>query len=167
MKKRVEILHGCPFEGWSNRTRSSYPFWQKLADWLNWLYPVTNSVRSALKRTPVQNFNHFSIMFNYIFSTTYERIGDLFCSVIFLDFRTVCNKRTEVEKSPKINEPIGDFQEINSTPKLDLQAGKKSWKRINGEHFVKSRILKLRHCEKAKKFEKISYLFWRLLTPVL
>ena len=72
-----------------------------------------------------------------------------------------------MEKSPKINEPIGDFQEINSTPKLDLQAGKKSWKRINGVYLVKSRILKLRHCEKAKNFEKISYLFWRLLTCTL
>ena len=47
-------------------------------------------VRSALKRTLVQNFNSFSILFYYIFSTTYQKIGDLFCPVIFLDFRTVC-----------------------------------------------------------------------------
>ena len=32
----------------------------------------------------------FSIMFYYIFSTTYQKIGDLFCPIIFLDFRTVC-----------------------------------------------------------------------------
>ena len=46
--KRIEILHGCPFEGWPSRARPSHPSWQKLADWLNWLYPV----KSALKRTP-------------------------------------------------------------------------------------------------------------------
>ena len=45
--------------------------------------------RSALKRTPVQYFNYFSIMFYDIFSTTYQKIGDLFCPVIFMDFRTV------------------------------------------------------------------------------
>ena len=28
-------------------------------------------------------------MFYYIFSITYQKIGDLFCFVIFLDFRTV------------------------------------------------------------------------------
>ena len=36
---------------------------------------------SALKRTPVQDFNSFSIMFYYIISTTYKKIGNLFCSV--------------------------------------------------------------------------------------
>lgn len=36
----------------------------------------------------------------------------------------VPNKRTEVEKRLKINEPTGEFQEINSAPKLDLQTGK-------------------------------------------
>ena len=46
-------------------------------NWLNWLCPV----KSALKRTPVQDFNSFSIMFYYIFSTTYQRIGDLFWPV--------------------------------------------------------------------------------------
>ena len=38
----------------------------------------------------MQDFNYFSIFFYYIFSTTYQKIGDLFCLVIFLDFRTVC-----------------------------------------------------------------------------
>ena len=57
-----------------------------LPKWVGWLCPV----RSALKRTPVQDFNSFSIMFYNIISTTYQKIGDLFCLVIFLDFRTVC-----------------------------------------------------------------------------
>ena len=39
------------------------------------------SVRPALKRTPVQNLNSFSIMFYYIISTTYQKIWDLFCPV--------------------------------------------------------------------------------------
>ena len=43
------------------------------------------------KRSPVQDFNSFSIMFYYIFSITYQKIGDLFCPVIFLDFPTVCS----------------------------------------------------------------------------
>ena len=81
--KRIEILHGCPFEGWPNR---AWPFKPFLPKWVGWPCPV----RSALKRTPVQDFNSFSILFYYIISTTYQKIGDLFCLVIFLDFRTVC-----------------------------------------------------------------------------
>ena len=38
----------------------------------------------------MQDFNYFSIMFYYIISTTILKIGNLFCPVIFLDFRTVC-----------------------------------------------------------------------------
>ena len=34
-------------------------------------------VRSDLKRTPVQDFNSFSVMFYYIISTTYQKIEDL------------------------------------------------------------------------------------------
>ena len=41
--------------------------------------------------TLMQEFNSFSIMFYYIISTTYKKIGDLFCPVVFLDFRTVCS----------------------------------------------------------------------------
>ena len=85
--KRIKILNGRPFEGWSNRAWPSHPFWQKSADWLNWPCPVG----SAIKRIPLQDFNSFSIMFYYIISTTYQKIGDLFCPVVFLDFRTVCS----------------------------------------------------------------------------
>jgi hypothetical protein len=70
--KIIKILHGCPFEGWPNRERPFHPFWQKE---LGWPCPV----RSALKRTPMEDFNSFSIMFSYIISTTYQKIGDLFC----------------------------------------------------------------------------------------
>ena len=70
--KRIKILYGCPFEGWPNRAWPSHPFWQLLVEW-----PCP--VRSALKRTPVQDFNSFSIMFYNIISTTYQKIGDLFC----------------------------------------------------------------------------------------
>ena len=52
----------------------SHPFWQK---GLGWPCPV----RSALKRKPMQDFNYFSIMFYYNISTTYQKIGDLFCLV--------------------------------------------------------------------------------------
>ena len=81
--KRIKILHGCPFEGWPNRARPSHLFWQK---GLGWLCPV----RSALRRTPVQEFHSFSIIFYYITSTICQKIGDLFCLFIFLDFCTVC-----------------------------------------------------------------------------
>ena len=47
-------------------------------------------VRSAFKRTPVQDLNYFSIMLYYIISTNYQKIGDLFYLVTFLDFCTVC-----------------------------------------------------------------------------
>ena len=67
---------------WPNRARPSHPFWQLL---VGWLCPV----RSTLKRTPVQDFKSVSIMFYYIISTTYQKIGGLFCPVIFLDFCTV------------------------------------------------------------------------------
>ena len=45
-----------------------------MADWLGWPCPV----RSALKRTAVQDFNYFSIIFYYNISNTYQKIGDLF-----------------------------------------------------------------------------------------
>ena len=48
-----------------------------LADGLGWPSPV----RSALKRTPVQDFISFLIMLYNIISTTYQKIGDLFCPV--------------------------------------------------------------------------------------
>ena len=46
-------------------------------------------VKSALKRTPMQGFNSLYIMLDYIIRTTYPKIGDLFCPVIFLDFSTM------------------------------------------------------------------------------
>ena len=46
---------------------------------------------------PMQDFNSFFIMFYYIFSTTYQKIGDLFCPIIILDFRTVCKVITFTE----------------------------------------------------------------------
>ena len=58
--KRIEILHRRPLKGWPNRSRPSHPFWQKSADWLNGLCPV----RSALKRTSVQDFSSFCIIFH-------------------------------------------------------------------------------------------------------
>ena len=79
----IKILHGCPFEGWPNRTQPSKPFLPKR---VGWPCPVS----SAFKRTPLQDSNFFSIMFYYINSTTNQKIGDLYCLVIFLDFRTVC-----------------------------------------------------------------------------
>ena len=62
--------------------------------WMGWLCPVG----SALKRTPVQDYNSFSIMFYFIFSTIYKKIGDLFCPVIFLDFCTMCGLTEILEK---------------------------------------------------------------------
>ena len=51
-----------------------------------WGWPCP--VRSALKRTPVQNLNSSSIRIYWIF--TDQNIGDLFCPVMFLNFRTRC-----------------------------------------------------------------------------
>ena len=39
----------------------------------------------------------FSIMFYYIFITTYQNIGDLFCLAIFLGFRTVCFVKISID----------------------------------------------------------------------
>ena len=65
-------------------------FWQK---GLGWLCPV----RSALKRTPLQDLNYFSIMFYNNISTTYQKIGDLFCPVFVpvLDFHIVCEMKLD------------------------------------------------------------------------
>ena len=74
-RKRIKILHGCPFEGWPNQQGTAIPPF--LADGLGWLCPV----KSALKRTLMQDLNSFSIMIYYIISTPYQKIGDLFCPV--------------------------------------------------------------------------------------
>ena len=87
--KRIKILQECPFEAWPNRAQSSKPF---LLIQVWWLSPV----KSALKRTPVPDFNTFSIMFYSIISTTYQKIVDRFCPVIFLVFHTVWLGRNQV-----------------------------------------------------------------------
>ena len=80
--KRIEMLQGCPFEGWPNRAQRqpSHPFWQKLADWLNWPCPV----RSALKRTTT-SLQDFTIA---IITRSWLKTAD-FALFIFLDFRSV------------------------------------------------------------------------------
>ena len=72
--KRIKILHGCPFEGWPNRTWPIQPISQFLPKRVGWPCPVS----SAFKRTPVKDFNHFSIMFYYINSTTNQKIALLY-----------------------------------------------------------------------------------------
>ena len=61
--------------GLFNRARPSKPFLPKMGH--------------ALKRTPVQDFDYFSIIFYYMISTSYQKFGDLFCPIIILGFRTV------------------------------------------------------------------------------
>ena len=55
--KRIKILHGCPLEGWPNR---AWPWPSKpyLPKRVGWPCPV----RSSHIRTPVQDFNSFSII---------------------------------------------------------------------------------------------------------
>jgi hypothetical protein len=52
---------------------------------LGWPCPA----RSALKRTLVQDFNSFSIMFYYIISSTYQYLETYFALFIFFYFGTV------------------------------------------------------------------------------
>ena len=59
MKKIIKILQRCPFEG-----------------------PSAKKGGMA-----VQGSNSFSVLFSYIISTTYQKIGDLLCHVIFLDIK--------------------------------------------------------------------------------
>ena len=84
--KIIKILHWRPFEGWpntANRARPSKPICQKGWD-------GCAQLGQPWKGHLCRIFNYFSIMFYYIISTTYQKIGDLFCPVICLDFRTVC-----------------------------------------------------------------------------
>ena len=75
---------------------------------MGWPSPV----RSALKRTPVQDFNSFSIIFYYIISTTiYQKIGDLFCLAIFLDFCTVWHGHLIKEDH---------YQDLSNVKKLEI-----------------------------------------------
>ena len=116
MAKELKSCMG-DFEGWPNRAWPSYPFWQKSADWLNWLSPV----RPALKRTPVQDFNSFSIIFYYFINTTNQKIRDLFCpvhisglskSVSIGDCSTTC---------PRKSQECGSHGQQTSTTPLFLQ----------------------------------------------
>ena len=90
--QRCSKMH-CPFtfsqyyRGRRYVLRHPNPFWQKLADLLNWPCPF----RSAIKRTHMQDFNSFSIMFYYIISTTFKKLETYFALFIYLDFRTVCH----------------------------------------------------------------------------
>ena len=69
-----KILYMSPFEGWPNRAWPSKPF---LPNRVGRQCPA----RSARKRTPVQDLTSFYIMFYYIISTTYQKIGELYCPV--------------------------------------------------------------------------------------
>jgi hypothetical protein len=80
-----------------NRARPFHPFWQKSADWLNWLCPVT-PVRSVLKRTAVQDFYSFSIIFYDIINTTYQKIGDLLPCSYFWTFAQCSVPKTFLPK---------------------------------------------------------------------
>ena len=73
-RKGIEILNWHPFEGWPTRARPTHPFLQLLVG-------LPCPVKSALKRTLLQCFNSFSISFYYIITTTYKKIGYLFCLV--------------------------------------------------------------------------------------
>ena len=97
--KRIKLLHGCPIEGWPNRTWPIQPISRFLPKRVGWPCPV----RSALKRTPCRNliiFLYNVLLCKYIISTTYQKIGDLFCPVIFLDFRSVLGPRASLSKIP-------------------------------------------------------------------
>ena len=61
----------------------SHPFCQKGLGW-----PC--QVGQPSKGHPCRILILFSIMFYYTISTTYKKIDQLFCSLIFLDFCTVC-----------------------------------------------------------------------------
>ena len=66
----------------------------------------------------MQDFNSFSITFYYFFSTTYQKIGDLFCPVIFLKFRSVWGIDWMVEffkeKQNRVEESRGNVFEFVS-----------------------------------------------------
>ena len=69
------------------RSQPSHPFRQKSTDWLNWPCPV----RSALKRTPVQDFDSFSIKCSTtLLAPHIKKLETYFALFICLDFRTVC-----------------------------------------------------------------------------
>ena len=107
-------------------------------NWLNWPCPV----RSALKRTPVQDFNSFSIMFYYIISTTYQKIGDLFCPIHISGLRTVCREVSSVEQDTTDCEYLACFQ-----PKKVL----KSFKKIITEILCNFLVQTLQYFQKFKK----------------
>ena len=81
-RKIIKILHRCPFEGWPSRAQPSKPICQKGWDGRALL---GQPLKGHLCRMSIL----FSIMFYYIISTTYQKIGDLFWPGIYLDFRTV------------------------------------------------------------------------------
>ena len=62
-KSCTGVLLRADLRGWSSQPK-----------WVEWPCPV----RSTLKRTPVQDFNSFPIMFYCTISTTYQETGDLF-----------------------------------------------------------------------------------------
>ena len=76
----------------------------------------------------MQDFNYFSIVFYYIFRTTYQRIADFFCPVIFLDFHKVCcvNKKS-VGKTKTTHKTFSRSQSsmqnifFNQSWKIELQ----------------------------------------------
>ena len=67
--KRIKIVYRCPFEG----ARPSKPICQKGWDGRD----------LPFKRTPVQDFNFFSIMFYYIISTTHIKKLETYFDLLY------------------------------------------------------------------------------------
>ena len=67
------------------------------------------AVRSALKRTQVQDFSSLFIMIYYIISTTYKELKTYFALFIFLVFRIVWREALDsvyiMVKASQITEP--------------------------------------------------------------
>ena len=78
--KQVSIFGHVVLIMQQNRAQPIQPISQLLPKRVGWPRPV----RPALKRTLAQDFNSFYIMFYYSFSTTYQKIGDLFCPVTYI-----------------------------------------------------------------------------------
>ena len=70
--KTIEVLHRHPFEGWPDMARPSHSFWQIGLDGCALLCQPS-------KGHPCRVLILLPIMFYCIISTTYQKIGNLFC----------------------------------------------------------------------------------------
>jgi hypothetical protein len=97
--KRIRILHGCLFEGWSNRAQAFEPFLPKKMGW-----PCPVRVRNILSLSPLVSFKTRELSFAQFCNFLYIFEGSVFIIQKLINKHTFFKKLQNWAKINSLNE---------------------------------------------------------------